>query len=98
LDLILSEYQRGLADNDHALMQNTGVAQGKPVHIDVGQFVMNEQVKDPAVHLQELFTKTYKFKLWLREAYPDLFFFLEDRLKNIIGPAYENMRPKFREK
>lgn len=98
LDLILSEYHRGLADNDHALMQNTGVAEGKPIHIDVGQFVENDQVKDPVVYGQELFTKTYKFKLWLKESYPELALILEDRLKTIIGPLYQEMKPKFREK
>lgn len=98
LTLIISEYQRGLADNDHALMQNTGVAQGKPVHIDVGQFVINEQVKNSSIYYQELFTKTYKFKIWLKEAYPELALFLEDQLRDIIGPAYDRMKPKFREK
>ncbi len=98
LSVILSEYSRGLADNDHALMQNTGVAQGKPVHIDVGQFVFNEAVRQPAVFHQELFTKTFKFKVWLGESYPELKEYLEVELRQIIGPAYETMKPKFRKK
>lgn len=99
LHQILSEYKRGLADNDHALMQNTGVlANGNPVHIDVGQFVINEQVKNPEVYKQELFTKTYKFKLWLRDQYPELATFLDHQLAQIIGPAYPSMKPKFRER
>jgi hypothetical protein len=98
LNLIISEYHRGLADNDHALMQNTGVAQGQPIHIDVGQFVKNEQVKNPAIYHQELVTKTYKFKLWLKEFYPELAIFLEDSLRDIIGPVYDEMKPKFRQK
>ncbi len=98
LEMILSEYSRGLADNDHALMQNTGVAWGKPIHIDVGQFVFNEMVRQPAIFHQELFTKTYKFKLWLRENYPDLGVYLEDELRRIIGPEYSVMKPKFRRK
>lgn len=98
LNMILSEYSRGLADNDHALMQNTGVAQGKAVHIDVGQFVINEAVKQPAVFHQELFTKTYKFKKWLGENYPELKEYLEGELRLIIGPAYETLQPKFRKK
>ncbi len=96
LNLILSEYARGLADNDHALMQNTGVVQGKPVHIDVGQFVFNEAVKEPVVFHQELFTKTYKFKLWLRQHYPELGEYLEEELRQIIGPTYSTLQPKFR--
>lgn len=98
LNLVLSEYSRGLADNDHALMQNTGVAQGRPVHIDVGQFVFNEAVKQPAIFHQELFTKTYKFKLWLRDHYPELGEYLEMELRQIIGPGYTTMLPKFRQK
>lgn len=98
LNLILSEYVRGLADNDHALMQNTGVAQGKPVHIDVGQFVFKEAVKEPTIFHQELFTKTYKFKLWLRENYPELGKYLEEELQQIIGSEYLTMKPKFRQK
>lgn len=98
LNLILSEYARGLADNDHALMQNTGVVDEKPVHIDVGQFVINEAIKDPAVFYQELFTKTYKFKLWLRENYAELADYLEEELSQIIGSAYPAMQPKFRQK
>lgn len=98
LNLILSEYARGLADNDHALMQNTGVAQGKPLHIDVGQFVFNDAVKQPAIFHQELITKTYKFKLWLREHYPELGAYLEGELRQIMGPSYETLQPKFRQK
>lgn len=96
LNVILSEYARGLADNDHALMQNTGIVNGKPVHIDVGQFVLREDVKEPQVFHQELFTKTYKFKLWLKEHYPLLNDYLEEELRQIIGPGYASMQPHFR--
>lgn len=98
LNLIVSEYHRGLADNDHALMQNTGVAEGKPIHIDVGQFVLNDKIKDPAVYNQELYTKTYKFKVWLREAYPEAADYLEMQLENYMGAVYHTMKPKFRER
>lgn len=98
LTTILSEYARGLADNDHALMQNTGVAQGKPLHIDVGQFVINEAIKEPTIYHQELFTKTYKFKLWLRENYPELGEYLEGELSRIIGSGYTSMQPIWRQK
>ena len=96
LNLVISEYHRGFADNDHALMQNTGVAQGIPIHIDIGQFVENEKVRDSSVYHQELFTKTYKFKFWLGENYPELAIFLENQLEEIMGPSYSTMKPKFR--
>ena len=70
INRVLAEYKRGFADNDHALMQNTGVCDGLPIHIDVGQFVYNDQIKKPEFHLQELYTKTYKFRMWLNDNYP----------------------------
>jgi len=83
--LIMSEYRRGLADNDHALMQNTGVYQGKPFHIDVGQFVLNEEAKTLAFQKQQLFNKTYKFRIWLHKNHPELALYLEKQLKEFIG-------------
>lgn len=96
INLVLSEYHRGYADNDHALMQNTGVLQGMPVHIDVGQFVKNERVKDPAVYKQELFNKTYKFREWLNNRYPVLGQYLEEQLIDIIGNPFYTMKPHFK--
>lgn len=96
--MILSEYSRGLADNDHALMQNTGVAQGRPLHLDVGQFVLNQEVKEPMIFHQEFFTKTYKFKHWLMKHYPELGEYLDNELRQIIGPDYVVMQPKWRVK
>ena len=61
--MLVSEYRRGFADNDHATVQNTGVLDGRPIHIDVGQFVRNERVKEPRLFHQELFNKTWKFQL-----------------------------------
>jgi hypothetical protein len=98
LALIVSEYHRGLADNDHALMQNTGVVQGNPIHIDVGQFVINENVKEPTFYHQELFTKNYKFKLWLFQHYPELGTYLDNKLQDIIGERYSEMEPIWRNK
>lgn len=97
IDTLLSEYSRGLADNDHALMQNTGVYEGRPVHIDVGQFVFNEEVKKPEVYKKELFNKTYKFRIWLEERYPELAIFLETELRRIIGDHFSTMVPYFKQ-
>lgn len=95
LGLILSEYQRGIADNDHALLQNTGVVDNRPIHIDIGQFVLNDKFKDPDYYHQDLFTKTYRLKLWLKDNYPEMEKFLDKQLLQIIGPEYHTMQPKF---
>lgn len=88
LSMLISEYIRGYADNDHALMQNTGVWNGYPVHIDVGQFIYNPIVKNPEVFGQELYDKTYKFHLWLQKHNPELALYLKNRLVAVIGEGY----------
>lgn len=96
IELVLWENQRGLADNDHALMQNTGIVDGKPVHIDVGQFFSSDKIKEPAIYKQELFTKTFRFREWLRKEYPELAQFLEEKLYVIIGDEFYKMKPKYK--
>lgn len=95
ITLIMSEYARGIVDNDHALMQNSGVMDGKPMHVDVGQFVWNDEVKNPEVYQQQLFNKTYKFRKWLNKKYPELEQHLEKELRGIIGDAFDTLKPQF---
>lgn len=92
---LVSEYQRGFADNDHALMQNTGVLEGHPLHVDVGQFVKNPIVQNPEVYNQEIVNKSYKFQRWLKEKYPALADYYEARLVDVIGEQYWSMKPIF---
>ena len=89
--MVADEYEKGLADNDHALMQNTGVYQGQPIHIDVGQFVVNEQMQLPQKAHQELYNKTYKFRIWLQENHPELKVHLESQLREYMGPDFETL-------
>jgi len=95
IDQLLSEYNRGLVDSDHAIMQNTGVIDGKPIHIDVGQFTRDPQMKNPAIYKQDLFNKTYKFRIWLKEKHPSLGAFVEEHVEAIIGPEMWKMKPHF---
>lgn len=92
--LILSEYERGYADNDHALMQNTGVVGSMPIHIDVGQFVKNRIVKQPEIYRQEFFSKMWKFRYWLKREYPELGKYLDSRVEEIVGPPFSTMEPQ----
>lgn len=95
INMLVLEYSKGYADNDHALMQNTGVINNHPVHIDVGQFIKNSIVQNPKVFHQEIFNKTYKFKKWLEKHHPSLAKHLESRLIEIMGENYYSMKPIF---
>ena len=96
LSMILSEYSRGLADNDHALMQNTGAIGTMPVHIDVGQFVIRQDISNPDIYKQELFSKTFKFNKWLDKHHPELGTYLNDKLLQIIGSEMDSMVPQLK--
>ncbi len=96
LKIVESEYVRGIADNDHALMQNTGVVDGRPIHLDLGQFVYRDDVKTSPVFKQEFFSKMYRFREWLRDNHPEIGDYLEERMVMIIGPQYYEMKPFFK--
>jgi hypothetical protein len=74
-------------------MQNTGVLGDQPLHIDVGQFSKEERFKDQDVYKHELFSKTFKFRIWLSKHYPELEHFLSGLLFEVIGPEMTMMKP-----
>jgi len=94
--MIVAEYEAGVGDNDHALMQNTGVLDERPIHVDVGQFVQKESFKDKAVQDQELFNKTYKFKIWLNKRYPELAAHLYEKLYSFMGSKVNELSPRLK--
>jgi hypothetical protein len=94
--MLLSEYGRGLGDNDHALMQNTGVVGDQPLHIDVGQFSKEARFQSPDVYKHELFSKTYKFRIWLSKHFPELERYLTGLLLEVIGPEMSSMKTSFK--
>lgn len=94
LAMLVSEHQLGVIDHDYALMQNTGVLEGCPLHIDVGQFECDEQLKEPEMAVQQLFDQTYKFRLWLQKYYPELRRHLDERLYQFMGDALYQLTPR----
>lgn len=95
-ETLVSEYKRGLGDNDHALMQNTGVLDGMAIHIDVGQFLKREVYKNVEVQAQEMFDKTYEFRVWLKKNHPDLSLYFDEKLYSFIGPKMNDLRPQLK--
>lgn len=92
VNMIVSEYRRGIVDKDHALMQNTGVYQGRPMHVDVGQFVFEERILNPEISNQELFNQTYKLRLWLQQEHPSLVAHLDNELTGVMGDQFYQLK------
>lgn len=90
--MIVSEYQRGIADNDHALMQNTGVIDGQPFQLDVGRFVVDPIASNPKIYNQEIYNKYYKFRLWLKRFHPSLLDHVNHELFEEMGEEFYSIQ------
>ncbi|CCB91848.1 putative uncharacterized protein [Waddlia chondrophila 2032/99] len=90
--IILNEYRKGLADMDHALMQNTAVADQKAFQLDVGQFVADPIVSNPDFYHQEIFNKYDKFRKWLGKNHPSLAEHVNNELVQEMGEKFHTMR------
>ncbi|MCE5316189.1 MAG: hypothetical protein LLG04_02345 [Parachlamydia sp.] len=72
IDLFVSEYRRGLAEKELFILRNTGVYQGRPIHIDTGRFEWDPNLTQPENFSRELKRKTVKLRTWLKEHHPEL--------------------------
>lgn len=93
--LIRSDYAAGFVDEDHALLQNTGVLEGRPIHIDVGQIAKRAEAREVSLYRQHLFNKMYKFREWLFERNPQLALYTTALLFEQVGPEMWSMEPHF---
>lgn len=84
-DLLLSDYARGFYDTDPALMQNTGVVAGRPIHVDVGLFESDEKMKEPSEYKENLCQKMDQFGKWLERSYPGLYQAQQEKLKEVLA-------------
>lgn len=78
--LIEADYQKGLADNDHALLQNTGLVDGAPIHVDTGMLARSPWLADPLIRQQTLLKHTAVLHRWLDQRCPELANYLDERL------------------
>jgi len=69
-DLYYAEYQKGIYDHDHAVMQNTGFTGTKPIHLDVGKMHSDPQIKEPARYKSDLLIIYSKIDRWYKVNYP----------------------------
>lgn len=79
--LFIGEYRRGLVDQDPLLLQNTGVLEGHPIHIDAGRFIPDESFSEPARYNLHLKTKLDHLQQWLEKYHPTLAQYLCQQVK-----------------
>lgn len=81
--LLIEEGQRGLIDKDLLLLQNTGVLEGDPIHIDVGRFIFDESFSVPAQSRHHLEIKLNSLQKWLEEHHRILAQYLSEQIEGL---------------
>lgn len=86
LEMYLMEYRRGVEEKDRYIVRNTGILDGRPIHIDMGRFIRDNNLKKPEVYTKELVWKTTLLKAWLEKYYPQLSLYFNQRLEQLSTP------------
>lgn len=66
----LAEYQKGIHDEDHGIMQNFGFIDRQPFHLDLGKFSADESYRSLEVYRPELIRVAFRINLWMNKYYP----------------------------
>lgn len=71
LEMYLSEYQRGIFDHDHNLIDNTGFVGDRAIRQDVGKIVLDEEIQVRETMFQDLQKIIHKrLGPWIQSHYP----------------------------
>lgn len=71
LDMYAREYNKGVFDHDHGVMQNTGFVGDQPIHLDVGKLLPEEQMTDKAFAKKDAELVVAKMNEWVEKNYPE---------------------------
>ncbi len=84
LKLIKTRAQKGIGDTDRQLFKNYGFIDGKPVEIDIGDFVCDPQAAIPINIIQELAEVSVQLLDFISTHAPELVDQLQKRIEQII--------------
>jgi len=70
LSMYVDEYEKGLYDRDHGVMQNTGFVGEKPFHLDVGKISEDPRIKNKEIYKKDLALVAWKIDYWIKQQYP----------------------------
>lgn len=87
LDLYMDGYKRGIIDQDHNLLDNTGFSEGIALRLDIGQLQKDDNMKQPEYYLKDL-RKIIDKRLarWLRKKYPQ---YVEELMQDLEKKFHE---------
>jgi hypothetical protein len=89
LDLYAGEYEKGIYDHDHGIMQNTGFIGDKPIHLDVGKLLREENMRDKKYAREDALIVVANMNTWISKNYPqysdEFESYLTKKLEQLFG-------------
>lgn len=93
IDLYFNEYQLGIIDQDHNILDNTGFTKERAIRLDIGQLKKDDRMKiheNYLVDLRKIIDK--RLSIWLRRKFPthaeELINELENKYKEIANTEF----------
>ncbi|MFI5344013.1 MAG: hypothetical protein ACHQUC_07315 [Chlamydiales bacterium] len=86
-EMYLKEYQLGLYDRDHGVLQNTGFIDMQPFHMDVGKMSKDERMKNVEEYKKDLELVFWKVDFWIKTYYPQY----HGTFKDYITEEYQRL-------
>jgi hypothetical protein len=83
IQLIVSRCSKGITDLDNMDNDNYGWAENHALHLDIGRFVQNEEMKKPSVYYQEVIRVTSPLADYLKKKSPELFQYYEQNIAEL---------------
>jgi hypothetical protein len=92
-NLYLNEYKKGIIDQDHNILENTGFVGNRPIRVDVGQLQYDENMKNPVTYKPDLIKIADKrINRWIGKKYPqyqdEIRSHMEEKLTQIFGEPF----------
>lgn len=88
LQTYVSEYVKGIYDEDHGVMQNFGFIDDQPFHLDLGKFKIDNAYQNPLVYREDLIKVSNKICIWVQNNYPqyenEITNYIEEQLSKIF--------------
>lgn len=89
IDLYKQEYEKGLYDKDHRVMDNVGYAERKAIHLDIGMLVEDEKIRDREMQFRDLEKVLYAIRRWVQKKQPahlsSSTIFIQDKVRELYN-------------
>lgn len=86
-EMYLKEYQLGIYDRDHGVLQNTGFIGMQPFHMDVGKISKDNRMMNVGEYQKDLELVFWKIDFWIKMHYPQY----EATFKDYLAEEYQRL-------